>query len=445
LSYFYCEAVKKKENKQVFSVDSNQKSESIDLDMLKGVSRDFLYWFSGFTDAEGNFLISLDRGYVRFRFKICLHIDDIETLNIIKNKLCIGRVMLEASKGSCSFVVDKFADIKMLSAIFKTFPLLTNKKLDFESFYKAVYIKDRSKKTLSEKEIILTLKSGMNSKRNVYSKININNKTIINPNWLMGFIGYPTNGDPFPVEGEGTFGIKTWSSLYIQVAQKNTSQVVLNAIADFYTSLPASEKLTKDSKILPLNVLTFNNKRTNVTSLVINSIDSLYYYILPYIDSYTMYTRKAIDYKLWKAALLLKIHGYFLLPEGKALFMYIADIVNKRYSTKSTVNIDESIASIFVTLQVILATTPPFKVQANIPHIDNVRTFSIANRSEKQRTVYIYKDNKLLQGSPFSSYSLAHQALGLRSSSNTCNRYIDTGKLYKKIYLITSEAKDLTS
>lgn len=58
LSYFFCflkKKQKKKENKQVFSVDSNQKSESIDLDMLKGVSRDFLYWFSGFTDAEGNF------------------------------------------------------------------------------------------------------------------------------------------------------------------------------------------------------------------------------------------------------------------------------------------------------------------------------------------------------------------------------------------------------
>jgi len=26
----------------------------------------FLLWFSGFTDAEGNFLISLDRGYIRF-------------------------------------------------------------------------------------------------------------------------------------------------------------------------------------------------------------------------------------------------------------------------------------------------------------------------------------------------------------------------------------------
>jgi hypothetical protein len=53
--------------------------------------------------------------------------------------------------------------------------------------------------------------------------------------------------------------------------------------------------------------------------------------------------------------------------------------------------------------------------------------------------VYIYKDGKLVDGSPFASYSLAHKALGLNSSSNTCNRYIDTGKLYKKHSLITSK------
>ena len=30
---------------------------------LSHVSGQFLQWFSGFTDAEGNFLISLDRNY----------------------------------------------------------------------------------------------------------------------------------------------------------------------------------------------------------------------------------------------------------------------------------------------------------------------------------------------------------------------------------------------
>lgn len=40
------------------------------------------------------------------------------------------------------------------------------------------------------------------------------------------------------------------------------------------------------------------NKKTNVVSLVVSSVDSLYYYVLPYLDSSKMYTRKAIDFKL---------------------------------------------------------------------------------------------------------------------------------------------------
>lgn len=37
---------------------------------LRPISEEFLFWFSGFTDGEGNFSITLDRGYIRFRFKI---------------------------------------------------------------------------------------------------------------------------------------------------------------------------------------------------------------------------------------------------------------------------------------------------------------------------------------------------------------------------------------
>lgn len=37
-------------------------------------NKDFLFWFSGFTDAEGNFLVTIDRKYVKLRFKISLHI-----------------------------------------------------------------------------------------------------------------------------------------------------------------------------------------------------------------------------------------------------------------------------------------------------------------------------------------------------------------------------------
>jgi len=84
--------------------------------------------------------------------------------------------------------------------------------------------------------------------------------------------------------------------LYLQVAQKNTSQESLNAITTFLTRLPSS--VLQNSKILPLNVVSTVNVKTNVVSLVVNSVDSLYYYLLPYLDSSNMYARKAIDFKL---------------------------------------------------------------------------------------------------------------------------------------------------
>ena len=423
-----------------FSTVSNKESDISDTEnfRLSDVSDDFLFWFSGFTDAEGNFLITLDRSFVKFRFKISLHIDDIEVLNTIRSKLKIGRVTAEKNRDRCAFIVEKYEDIKnVICPLFKAFPLHTSKKLDFEDFYKAVLIKDQIKKDLSdsEREKILAIKNGMNSKREIFTYELSNSQIIINPNWFTGFL-----------EGEGTFGIKTGSSLYLQVAQKNDSQECLNAIVTFLTRLSGSN--LQNSKILPLNVVSTVNKRTNVVSLVVSSVDSLYYYVLPYLESTKMYSRKAIDFKLWKVALLLKIQGYYLLPEGKKLFLDISDIINKRYSTRSTGNLVppvDIIEGIFERYKLILAKDPPFDVESNIPHVGNIRAFSIANRSERPNTIYLYADGNLVEGSPFASYSATHKLLGLKTTSNTCNRYIDTNILYKNKYIISSRPLDSRS
>jgi hypothetical protein len=124
----------------------------------------------------------------------------------------------------------------------------------------------------------------------------------------------------------------------------------------------------------------------------------------------------------------LKIHGYYYLPEGKKLFLDISDIINKRYSTRSTRNTNEIITDIFERFKILLEKDPPFDVQANIPHVDNARKFRMANKSENPKTVYIYTSEGMIKSSPFASFSSAHKALGLKSSSNTCNRYIDTGR-----------------
>ena len=67
------------------------------------------------------------------------------------------------------------------------------------------------------------------------------------------------------------------------------------------------------------------------------------------------------------------------------------------------------------------------------------------NKSENPKIVYIYTDEGMIEGSPFVSFSAAHKALGLKSSSNTCNRYIDTSRLYKNKYIFSSKPIDRTS
>jgi len=68
--------------------------------------------------------------------------------------------------------------------------------------------------------------------------------------------------------------------LYFQVAQKITSKDSLDKIIKFLAGLSNSE-IPKDSIILPVNVTSAINIRTNVVSVVVSSIDALYYYILP--------------------------------------------------------------------------------------------------------------------------------------------------------------------
>ncbi len=365
------------------------------------ISEEFLSWFSGFTDGEGNFSITLDRTYIRFRFKICLHIDDLEVLNVIKSNLKIGKIIVEENRNSCAFVVQSFSELKdVLCPIFTNFPLHTSKKLDFQDFYVAILIKAKSKNgNLSDldKEKILSIKEGMNLGRTVFKYDITGPQIIINPNWFIGFI-----------EAEGTFGIKTGSSLYFQVAQKITSHDCLDAIKTFLTGLYNLE-IPKNSDIQPVNVTSTTNIRTNVVSIVVSSVDALYYHILPWLDSSKFYSRKYVDFKLWKIALLLKINGYYYQIEGKNLFLDISEVLNKRYSTDNNlVDINKAIENIFERFYNLSKIEPPFNVKLFNSHVDNARKFRIANKSDQPRTVYIYTNEGLIEGSPFASFSLAH-------------------------------------
>lgn len=435
LSFIFVSGIKNKTGFCNYSSEAIQRSQD---ENINKINDEFLHWFSGFTDAEGNFLITLDRNYVRLRFKINLHIDDLKVLQIIQSNLNIGRITEENNRNRCSFIVEDSSGINTICSIFNHYPLHTSKKLDFQDFYEALLIRNKNK-NLSDTQIerILYLKNNMNSKREIFTYDTTKSQIIINPNWFIGFI-----------EGEGTFGIKTGSSLYLQVAQKNTSQECLNAITNYLISLSNNTKYfhTHNNKILPINVTSTTNSRTNVVSLVVANADALYYYILPLFDESKFYSRKLIDFKLWRMALILKIQGYYYTLEGKNLFLDISEILNKRYSTTIPIeNVDEIINNISKKFEDIIKKDPPFDIKLDLPHTENVRNFSIINRSENPKTVYIYTDEGMIKGSPFISYSAAHKALSLNPSSNTCNRYIDTNRLYKNKYIFTSKPIDRAS
>lgn len=104
--------------------------------------------------------------------------------------------------------------------------------------------------------------------------------------------------------------------------------------------------------------------------------------------------------------------------------MRIINYINDaRYSTNPLVVQSPSIESILRVLNLVL----PIRVTPSITHTH------LAQRSSRlvtNRTVYVYDNHKLIEGSPFYSYRDALTAINKPRTSSRIKRNIDTGKLY---------------
>jgi hypothetical protein len=86
----------------------------------------FSLWFSGFIDGEGNFQVFLDHHYLRAKFRIRLHIDDIAILYKIKEFLGVGNVSVHGS--NCLFSITNIRDMqKVLIPLLDKYNLFTTK------------------------------------------------------------------------------------------------------------------------------------------------------------------------------------------------------------------------------------------------------------------------------------------------------------------------------
>jgi hypothetical protein len=426
-------------------------------DNLKDViTREFIEWFVGFTDAEGCFYFTIsanERLTLSFRFIIELHVDDVKILEKICKILGVGRVSINGN--SARYQVSNIEQIlKVIIPIFKEFPLQTTKYLDFVCFEQAINIfaslaKKKSAKgslTQRDKDTLMRLKESMNTKRLISEKEEnfLKNKVLITKWWLLGF-----------TEGEGTFGYKHLVP-YFQIAQHKKNLYVLEAIEEFLFKLFkgsallcfAAKQVKGQSKKLnqkdELKFIYTLNKLTGVYSMSIVKIELNFYYIIPFFESLKFLSRKKIDYDYWVLMVLMHKLGYYYLPEGKKIALQIASSTNKfRYTTndpasKLDLPSEESISKLF-------DHKPLFELNSELSYFDQVRKLTIEKGGRKGFTVYIYESLsnhptqlKEVKGSPFTTYGDGHEALGLRRGSRTIGRYIDTGKKYKEKFIFTS-------
>lgn len=87
--------------------------------------KEFLEWFSGFTDGEGCFRIKKDPRRIKspfvFEFLIYLHKDDLKTLEYIQTKLNVGNIT--NSKNFSRFSVSNKTGVIEIIEIFTKYPL----------------------------------------------------------------------------------------------------------------------------------------------------------------------------------------------------------------------------------------------------------------------------------------------------------------------------------
>ena len=163
----------------------------------------FVQWLSGFTDAEGNFNISLrnfkDNKYnsVVITFQIGLHIDDLPVLKFIQTKLNCGHISISGNR--CNyFVNDQYSLINIILPIFNHVQLNSSKYYQFLVFEKTVNL-IKNKKHLSFEGKLEIIKYYHEMKNiNLTSRAKNKKDIFISDYWLGGF-----------TDGDASFSIST--------------------------------------------------------------------------------------------------------------------------------------------------------------------------------------------------------------------------------------------
>ncbi len=242
------------------------------------------------------------------------------------------------------------------------------------------------------------------------------------------------------VEGDGSLCLPNMlPTLTIKQHSKNVH--FLYEIAQFLSSLPYKPEVGPKLDKLNTKPTPTIHSSNNAASLSMSNILQLYNYILPFLKTLKFKSRKVVDFNLWEYAVKLKALGYTTNTEGKNCIIEINKYINKRYTTSTQVSEFPKIEKI----KNILNSPPIFDLGSGLSYKAYSDIVKITKKGNIGFGVNVYDNGKLIEGSPFSSYTQAAIALGNINISSAISKKIDTNKLYKERYRFESSSNESNS
>jgi len=291
------------------------------------------YYVTGFTDAEGSFLINIQKrsdlklGYsISLSFKIKLHIKDKELLEKIFNFFNVGKIYIRKD-GYIEYIVNSMRDIEIIINHFNNYPLISQKLSDYKIF-KLVFELIKQKNHLTKKGFIgiLSLKASFNNGLSEELKMVFPNiipylrpqsitpkLETIDPQWVSGF-----------VDGDGCF--------YISLTNNLTSAGLVFKITQH----------TRDTDLLKEFVNYFNCGRYSLSSteagyFIITKFEDIYTKILPFFNKYPLQGSKSLDFYDFSRAAELINNKAHITPKGFESIKQIKLGTNKKIINQSII------------------------------------------------------------------------------------------------------------
>lgn len=288
-------------------------------------------WFiTGLIDAEGSFITSLRKksdhrtGWeVQTFFKIGLHVKDLQLLNDLRSYWGEIGSINKSGTGLYVFRVSSLKDLVTIIDHFTRYPLVTQKRADFELFKRVVDIRSSGRHTtLVGLQEVLNIRASMNNGLTEELRIAfpntipvirpfVNDQVIPDPYWMAGF-----------VSGEGNFSLS--------VTKSAASKIGFSAQLRFKIT-----QHTRDEALLQSFIAFFENgscyKHPDKPICDYRCVNFEYIYnkLIPFFKEYKILGIKALDFNDWcLAAEIVKSKAHLTL-EGLDRIRSLKEGMNK--------------------------------------------------------------------------------------------------------------------